>query len=232
MHPLVIYVPIHYPTKTGFFEILDVLDAHDIGYVEIGIPANDPFMDGELIQTAHSHILSQGIDNQSILKTLKEIKERYSFKVILMTYKQAMDKFDMKKIPHCFYDAILCVDADLAVEDFSGFIHIFKQGMDAAAIDKCISTSVLFTYVVSSEGKTGGELSISSESKNMIDYLNTYSDAPPFVGFGVRTKEDVRQVLRSGAKGAIIGTEFIRQYQMKGKVGINKYIADLTNLFV
>lgn len=98
MNNLAIFTVLNFPTRHDFFQILDVLESRKISFVEIGIPTIDPFMDGRLIRDAHAKVITEGLRNSELLETLKIIKEKYSFKIILMTYKQGLKFFEIYKL--------------------------------------------------------------------------------------------------------------------------------------
>lgn len=224
MLPLAFYTTINYPTKSEFFTILDCLQAHNVGYVEIGIPVANPYLDGEIIQTSHQVILDTGIDHEEIVATLEDIRERYSFKIILMTYSTGVDSMLLWKIPHHLYDALLCVDKELPSTRFSGFVHLIDNKKKVTELKDKINSSTPFVYVISGEGKTGQFKSVPTDYIKTVQEINQYCTTPPFVGFGIKTAEDVQTVLNNGAKGAIIGTEFLKIYFNHGVNGINHYL--------
>ena len=224
MLPLAFYTTINYPTKSEFFSILDCLQAHNIGYVEIGIPVPNPYLDGEIIQTSHQVVLDQGIDHDEIVATLKKIRTRYSFKLILMTYSTGVDSMSLQKIPHSLYDALLCVDKELPSEQFSGVVHLIDNKKTVTELKDKINSSTPFVYVVSGEGKTGQFQSVPTDYIKTVQAINHKCVTPPFVGFGIQTVEDVQTVIKNGAQGAIIGTAFIKIYLDQGIQGIHRYL--------
>lgn len=60
MKNLVFYLTLHYPDKETFFRILELLDKEKAGYVEIGIPVSDPYVDGGVIRQTHKEVLEKG----------------------------------------------------------------------------------------------------------------------------------------------------------------------------
>ncbi|MEQ7197697.1 tryptophan synthase subunit alpha, partial [Enterococcus avium] len=87
MKNLVLYLTINYPTRERFFEILDIVEEFQIGYVEIGIPVSDPYVDGSTVRKSQEKVFPT-MSIKEIESVLHEIRKRYSFKVILMTYNE------------------------------------------------------------------------------------------------------------------------------------------------
>lgn len=222
---MVLYLPLGYPDWFEFFSVLDVIEEHGIGYIELGIPAKDPFMDGSVIRKVHRMMLPT-ITPKDLESALVAIRARYSFRVILMTYAEGIEHFHIDRLERWLYDAILCVDRDLTAEDYGGLVHVFAAGMSDDDMDEYLHTSSLFAYIASS-GKTGGSMAGSAEFGEVIRRIRTRSQIPAYVGFGIRNGTDVRRVLEAGADGAIIGTELIRQVDAGGARQVDDYLASL-----
>jgi tryptophan synthase alpha subunit len=61
LNNLAIFTVWNYPTKEDFYQILDSLDEQGVGFVEIGIPVTNPYVDGDLIQEAHKKVIDTGL---------------------------------------------------------------------------------------------------------------------------------------------------------------------------
>jgi tryptophan synthase alpha chain len=227
MKNLVFYLPLHYPDKEGFFRILELLDQEEAGYLEIGIPVSDPFMDGDVIRETHKEILARNITPEDVVDTLKEIKRRFRFKVVLMTYKEGVERFRLAEVSKELYHGFLCVDGDYPPETFPNQISVLSKSYDDKALSVALKYNQLFAYVVSGEGKTGSFESLPTEYIEVIKRVKSLSTVPAFVGFGIKSARDVKEVVENGADGAIIGTEFIKRYQMGGMDALTAYIEEL-----
>ena len=224
MTKLAFYVTLHYPNRKEFFTILDTLEEHGASYVEIGIPVQDPFMDGSLIKETHQLVLKQGLNHDSLIETLKEIKEKFTFQVVLMTYKEGVDSFLLNTIPDFLYDGLLCVDDVITKDDFNHPIRIYPPQLKEEEIISLLKNNELFSYVISGEGKTGTFNEVPTQYKDTVRIIKKYSALPTLVGFGIKTPKDVASVLINGADGAVIGTEFLKVFQQKGLEGLNRYL--------
>lgn len=225
MENLVFYMTLNYPTQSGFFKILDILEKYHVGYVEIGIPVDNPYLEGTIIRDTHKHVLNVGLTFEKIEETLRAIRKCYSFKVILMTYNEGVETYRLEYLDHRLYDAILCVDKKLDKTKFAGIVHIFDNQQSRDELLELIEESKPFAYVLSGKGKTGQFASVPTEYISTVQAINYNSDTLPFVGFGIKTPEDVENVMHNGAKGAIIGTEFIKRYLENGLTGVDDYLS-------
>ncbi|MEY8355421.1 tryptophan synthase subunit alpha [Lachnospiraceae bacterium 54-53] len=227
MKNLVFYITIHYPDRETFFEILELLDQEGAGYVEIGIPVSDPHMDGIVIRQTHKQVLEQKITADDIIHTLEEIRKRFSFRVVLMTYKEGVKRFRLSEVSENLYDGFLCVDGEFPPEILHDQISVLGGSLKEEDISKALEYNHLFAYVVSGDGKTGSFDRLPTGYIDTVGRVKAVSGIPAFVGFGIKSAADVREVLDNGADGAIIGTEFIKRYQLGGMEALKTYLAEL-----
>ena len=92
-----------------------------------------------------------------------------------------------------------------------------------------------FLYCVSVAGVTGARTDLPEGLVERVKWLQTKTDVPVLVGFGVSTPEQVK-LLSSVADGAIVGSALVRrvgELAAEGPEGVAKgvesYIADLVN---
>lgn len=205
MKKIVIFLTYLYPNRDDFFKILDLLDKSNIFGVEIGLPDENAYLDGDTIKDINKKILKRGFSLEEFEKDLKYIYSKYNFKTILMGYKSSIDKLNLNKLKN-YYHGIIVVD---------------KVGYDKQIplISKEISESInleeysnsLFAYVMSGSGKTGSFDKLPDEYIKSIENIKSRSNLECFVGFGIKNKEDVEQVIENGADGAIIGSSFLKK---------------------
>lgn len=223
---LALYLPLGYPNWEMFYRVLQEIEGHGIGCVEIGLPVSNPFMDGETIQATHRKMLPL-LDAGTVYKELINIRKVFSSKIILMTYREGLDNFQIKKLPYWSYDAILCVNGEQSRDDYSGIVKIFSETMTDEEMREALSKSTEFAYVVSAVGKTGGNLLSQNAYIETIKKLRKISEIPIYVGFGIKGLADIKQVISNGANGAIIGTEFIKILNCKDIEKIRNFINKL-----
>jgi tryptophan synthase alpha chain len=65
-----------------------------------------------------------------------------------------------------------------------------------------------FVYVVARTGVTGGRTRIDAAVPAMVERIRRHTDLPVAVGFGIRSKEDVRRVWEF-AEGAVVGSAIV-----------------------
>ena len=223
---LALYLTLGYPNWETFYRVLSLIEEAGVGCVEIGLPVRDPFMDGEVIRKSHL-LVESGLTAKKAYEELSKIRKVFSSRIVLMTYEEGLKKYEVQKLPRWIYDALLCVDGVQQIGDYAGLVHIFSQSLSGKEIRQAVDESDLFAYVVSGEGKTGGTISGNSGYVETIAKIRAYSAIPAYVGFGVKSAQDVAEVLRNGADGAIIGSELIRKINSGDLRLVEQYLKSL-----
>lgn len=224
MKQAVFYVTINYPSQEEFFQILDCLEEGGIQYVELGIPVNNPYMDGAVVRESHEHVMKQGLSQSELIAILERVQKNYTFKKIIMTYSEGLDRYNILETMQHLFDGILCVDRLITKDECNKSIQIYNGEQSINEIKKKVKENEVFMYLMSQHGKTGSVGKLPTEYQDMIPILRAQSDLPIFVGFGIQDETDVSQVISNGADGVIIGSNFMKIYQEKGIEGISAYI--------
>lgn len=220
---LALYLPLGYPNWEMFYRVLQEIEGHGIGCLEIGLPVSNPFMDGETIKKTHEQTLPM-LNADIVKEELSKVRKIFSSRIVLMTYAEGLENFKVKELPYWIYDAVLCVDGVQSRNDYSGIVRIFSEAMSDLEMEQAINESTHFAYVVSAAGKTGGDLSSQHAYIKTIKRLRKFSDLPAFVGFGIKDNKGIKEVLSNGADGAVIGSEFIRQIGTNDFEVISNYL--------
>lgn len=223
---LALYLPLGYPNWEMFYRVLQEIEGHGIGCVEIGLPVSNPFMDGKTIKKTHELTLPM-LNADVVREELIKVRKIFSSRIVLMTYAEGLENFKVRELPYWIYDAVLCVDGVQSRNDYSGIVRIFSESMSDLEMEQAVNESTHFAYVVSAVGKTGGDLSSQHAYIETIKRLRKLSDLPAFVGFGIKDNKGIKEVLSNGADGAIIGTEFIKMLNCKEIVKIRNFINKL-----
>lgn len=226
---LALYLPLGYPNWEMFYRVLQEIEGHGIGCLEIGLPVSNPFMDGETIKKTHEQTLPM-LNADIVKEELSKARKIFSSRIVLMTYAEGLENFKVKELPYWVYDAVLCVDGVQTRNDYSGIVRIFSESMSDLEMEQAINESTHFAYVVSAAGKTGGDLSSQHAYIGTIKRLRKFSDLPAFVGFGIKNNKGIKEVLSNGADGAVIGSEFIRQIDTNNFAAVSEFLNSICNV--
>jgi len=190
--------------------------------IELGIPFSDPIADGPTIQGATGRALKAGTTPETVREIIRQIRRTSEVPLVVLTYynivfKPGVDKF-VRDFTVAGMDGI--VIPDLPVEETGKVLkETKKQGADLILLvaptttperlKRICNTSSGFLYVVSLLGVTGARERLSGLVKPLIADVRKTSRVPVAVGFGISKPEHVKEVIRAGADGVIVGSAFV-----------------------
>ena len=227
------FVIIGDPNAEQSLKVIKALIDAGADALELGIPFSDPSADGVTIQMAALRALKSGINTDICIDILAKVRE-YSPNIPIglllygnLVFARGIENFyrDMAAVG---VDSVLI--ADLPIRESLPFreaalkhnvapIFIAPPNASDETLRKVSSYSRGYTYVLSRAGVTGVDYKIDS-SKNtiqeespaqkLISILNEYHAAPPVLGFGISTPQQVKDALAAGASGAISGSAVVK----------------------
>jgi len=216
--------------------------------LELGIPFSDPSADGITIQKAALRALGSGINTDICIDILKQIRE-YAPQIPIglllygnLVFARGIDTF-YQNMSEAGVDSVLIADVPIRESE------LFREAAlkyDVAPIfiappnasDKTLREVALYshgyTYVLSRAGVTGVDnadspkTTVSSSANELIEGLTRYHAAPPILGFGISTPQQVKEALKAGALGAISGSAVVKVIEDNLKDN-NKMISELSD---
>lgn len=222
------YLVANYPCRDDFFRCLDILVNNGMDILELGIPVENPHLDGKTIAEALCIVLDNGFNERVLIELLIEIKERYpNLPLIIMTYGEGINQYNLLSKGE-YYDAILCPDEYLTSNNgHVDLIQIYNEEMGDITIRERIANNQGFAYVVSGLGITGCKGELPDKYLYTIKKIRRVSSIPIQIGFGIHSPEQVKTVLNNGADGVIIGSEIIRKINEENEEELIAYIQSI-----
>ncbi len=240
------FVIIGDPNAEQSFKIIKALIDAGADALELGIPFSDPSADGVTIQMSALRALKSGTNTDICIDILAKVRE-YAPKIPIglllygnLVFARGVDNFyrDMAKVG---VDSVLI--ADLPIRESLPFreaalkycvapIFIAPPNASDNTLREVSSYSRGYTYVLSRAGVTGVDVitentEASSPAQHLISTLNEYHAAPPILGFGISTPQQVKDALTAGASGAISGSAVVKI--IESNLGDNeKMLTELT----
>lgn len=203
---------------------LRVLDQSGADLIELGVPYSDPLADGPVIQAAATRALAQGIRLDDVLDLVKRVSPELRSPIILFTYYNPILNRGIERFLEQIADAGVkgLVVPDLPLEEADGLIRpAIARGIELTLlvaptspkdrIAAIADQSQGFIYLVSTTGVTGMRTQVQSRVKDLLVELQTVTDKPIGVGFGISQPEHARQVMEWGADAAIVGSAFVKR---------------------
>tara|TARA_R110002167_G_scaffold59804_12_gene169398 strand:+ start:474 stop:1238 length:765 start_codon:yes stop_codon:yes gene_type:complete len=235
---LSIYFTAGYPSLNDTVPIIQDLERNGVDMIEIGLPFSDPLADGPTIQQSSTAALKNGMHTALLFEQLKEIRKSVSIPLIIMGYFNPILQFGVeafcKKCNEIGIDGLILPDLPLDVyqEDYEaifkqyGLINVFlitPQTSDVR-IRQIDNASEGFIYMVSSASVTGSKAGFGSIQTDYFERIAAMNlNNPQIVGFGINNSETFEQATRT-AKGAIIGSAFIKYLSEHGRENIGGFI--------
>jgi tryptophan synthase alpha chain len=235
---LSIYFTAGYPQLEDTVPIIQELQRNGVDMIEIGLPFSDPLADGPTIQQSSTAALRNGMSTELLFRQLEGIRETVNIPLIIMGYFNPVLQYGVEEF--CSRCAEIGIDGlilpDLPLDVYQdeyealfkkyGLLNMFlitPQTSDER-IRQIDVASEGFIYMVSSASTTGAKTGFGSEQQQYFERIDRMQlKHPQIVGFGISNAETFEQATRL-AKGAIIGSAFIKFLSSEGKGQIEKFI--------
>ncbi|TGD58927.1 tryptophan synthase subunit alpha [Flavobacterium humi] len=235
---LSIYFTAGFPNLNDTVPILNRLQENGADMVEIGLPFSDPLADGPTIQASSAQALANGMTTKLLFEQLQSIRKTIHIPLLIMGYFNPIMQFGVEtfcqKCAEIGIDGLIIPDLPLdmyekeykAIFEHYGLKNVFlitPQTSDERilAID---ALSDSFIYMVSSASVTGSQEGFGESQQ---DYFKRIAQMklknPQIVGFGVHDRKTFNQATQY-AKGAIIGSAFIKNLAENGMENIGGFL--------
>ena len=238
---LSIYFTAGYPNLNDTVTIIENLEKSGVDMIEIGLPFSDPLADGPTIQASSIEALKNGMTTEVLFKQLKDVRKTVSIPLIIMGYFNPMLQYGVeafcKKCQEIGIDGLIIPDlpVDVYNEQYKstfekyGLINVFliTPQTSKERIKFIDSISNGFIYMVSSASVTGSSKGFGDTQTNYFKRIaDMQLNNPQIVGFGINNNDTFTQAT-TYAKGAIIGSAFIKHLSNNGVNKIENFISSV-----
>lgn len=235
---LSIYFTAGYPTINDTVQIIEDLEKNGVDMIEIGLPFSDPLADGPTIQDSSTAALKNGMTTEILFEQLAAIRKSVTIPLIVMGYFNPMLQYGVeafcKKCYQIGIDGIIMPDLPLDVYQseykviFEKYellnIFLITPQTSETRIRQIDNASDGFIYMVSSASVTGSKSGFGNEQEDYFKRIGSLKlTNPQIVGFGIKDSETFQQATKS-AKGAIIGSAFIKHLTANGVENIAEFV--------
>ncbi len=233
---LITYVTAGDPNVEATIQFLEVLSKYS-DVIELGIPFSDPMADGKTIEKSHYRALKSGFRVRDVFGIVEEFKDNHKTPIVLMSYYnpifvRGVERF-VREAKESGVDAMLIVD--LPIEEAGDYLNIcYEYDVKTVflaspntpderlkAIDEASSG---FVYLISLYGTTGERDKISDLAFKLIERARGICSKPLAVGFGVSKAEHVRELVKAGADGVVVGSAIVRLIEEFGENAVDKAV--------
>lgn len=238
---LSIYFTAGFPNLEDTLPVLRELESAGTDIIEIGLPFSDPLADGPTIQKSSTRALLNGMTTAKLFEQLKDVRREITIPLILMGYFNPVLQFGVeafcKKCAEVGVDGIILPDLPLDIYEKEykqlfqkyglSMIFLISPQTSEARIRQIDEGSDSFIYMVSSASTTGVQEGFGTDKEAYFSRIHQMDlKHPQLVGFGIGDAHSFKASTRL-AKGAIIGSAFIRLLEEEGIAGIRNFVKNL-----
>ena len=240
---LSIYFTAGYPSLNDTVTIIQNLEKSGVDMIEIGLPFSDPLADGPTIQASSTQALKNGMTTEILFNQIKDIRKTVSIPLIIMGYFNPILQYGVEdfceKCKNIGIDGLIIPDLPVdvyhdnykSVFEKYGLINVFLITPQTSneRIHFIDSISNGFIYMVSSASTTGTKSGFGDEQTNYFKRISEMNlKNPQIVGFGISNNDTFVQATKY-AKGAIIGSAFIKHVSNNDLKTINTFVKSILN---
>ncbi len=238
---LSIYFTAGYPNIDDTKTVIENLEKEGVDFIEIGLPFSDPLADGPTIQASSTQALQNGMTTTLLFEQLKDIRNTVSIPLIIMGYFNPILQYGVeefcKKCQEIGIDGLIIPDlpVDVYHNEYQtifekyGLINVFliTPQTSEERIRFIDSVSNGFIYMVSSASVTGAKSEFGNTQETYFKRIAAMElNAPQIVGFGISNATTFNAATKY-AKGAIIGSAFVKHLTKNGTKDFGEFIATI-----
>uniref|UniRef100_A0A7N0SY82 Tryptophan synthase n=1 Tax=Kalanchoe fedtschenkoi TaxID=63787 RepID=A0A7N0SY82_KALFE len=203
------------PDLSTTAEALKILDRSGAAMIELGVPHWDPLLDGPVIQASAARALA----NRTSLDTiLTMVTPHLSCPIVLFSYYHPIQKLGASKFMSSIQQAGV---HDLPIEEtsymrFAAVSHgielvlLTTPSTPTERMHAIVEAADGFVYLVSSNGVTGVRNTMKPQVEFLLKDIKKVTNKPVAVGFGISKPEHVRQMVKWGADGVVVGSALVK----------------------
>ena len=228
-----------YPSFEENIQELEVMEEAGVDLVEVQFPFSEPIADGPVFSLANKKAIDQGIKTQNCFSFLEKIKNKFSFKVLIMGYYNTVFKYGLKDFTQRAKSNNISglIIADLPLKENSELSFYCKEQnlslicfvtptQDEQSIQVAKKNASGFIYIIARRGVTGEKTILNKETQDLIKKTRK-NNFPLALGFGLSTREDLL-FLQNKVDIAIIGTAILRNWEQGGKAQLKKFFKEIS----
>lgn len=236
---LIGYLPALYPDRKQYRELLRVCAQSGLRFLEIGLPVQDPYLDGKVIREALQAVGSRFRDLEALIASSVADTRNAGIQAILMLYNETYERYQPREFSRLCAEsgaeAVLIPNLPLEGkkrlhESLSGSpvktVNFIRHDADAAEIEEVLSHTTGFVYIPSMSGVTGGRFTSNEATRARVkDIIAAASlrGLPTALGFGISTPDDALEAARMGTDAVIVGTACV-EAAAKGSPALEAYL--------
>lgn len=241
---LVPFTLLGWPDAGQSFEVIKGMIDAGASALELGFAFSDPMADGPVIQAACTEVLQTGYDVAQGIDLLKKVRQYHAEVPIgLLVYYNMVMAYGIQRwfetLANVGVDACMVVDLPLeSIDEIQqaakangvSLVLMISPLTSPSRIAEIADKNPAFLYVVSRLGITGTHAEYDEQLQSLLNAIQTATNIPACVGFGISKPEHVKRMKGLGADGVIIGSAIIQTVRDAKQKGHKPYDAIKTYL--
>lgn len=220
---IVPFVTSGFPLRDSTVHIIESLANAGADVIEIGVPFSDPLAEGPVIQRSSAVALNNDIKPPDVFEQVATLRARgIKTPIVLMGYYNPLLAMGLdaacERAAAAGVDGIIAADLpaaeskpllDACNKHNLALVPLVALTSTEAALELSCRQASGFVYCVSVLGVTGARAEISKDVQRLVASVQSMTDLPVAVGFGVSTRQHVAEI-GSYADGAVVGSALVR----------------------
>lgn len=212
--------------------------------IELGVPFSDPMADGPTIQAASERALAAGATVEKVLQLVADVRNDCQVPLVLMGYYNPIFRYGAERFAKAAADAgvdgLLLVDlppeevgeiSDVMQAAGIALITLLAPTTPPERMQRLAAAAEGYLYYVSMTGVTGTQKITPADIRVAVENIQSMTDVPVGVGFGITTAEDARAV-GEFADGVVVGSALVKiiaEYAQSDELlpRVGRFIAEL-----
>ena len=243
-HPSLIgYLPALYPDPSAYRAILEAAARSGLRYMEIGIPHDDPYLDGQAIKDALSTVQEAHPEQETLIRSALRAVRQANLTGILMLYYETVETFGLERLARVLTeekaDGVLIPNipplqrrelARMLEGTEVGTVNFVRYETDTEEMREIIADTSGFLYLQSMNGSTGGAFKVDTALERKVETLqelSRHAQLPVALGFGISSSSRARAASETNADAIIVGTGLVVAAQ-KGPEEVTRFLSDFS----
>ncbi|HCP50448.1 MAG TPA: tryptophan synthase subunit alpha [Gammaproteobacteria bacterium] len=220
---LVSFVTAGDPSVATTVPALHALVRGGVDILELGVPFSDPEAEGPAIQKSSERALANGVDLVAVLEMVCDFRRTdANTPVLLMGYYNSLLRLGHERFAKVAVEAGVdgVIIVNLPPEEAMGIqpafaavdldlVFLIAPTTTETRARSIVSVANGFIYYVSLKGVTGAQQMEVEGVRKEVLRVQSYTELPVMVGFGVKDAQDVRRIAKY-ADGVVVGSALVR----------------------
>lgn len=228
------FIEFGYPTIEDSIESIKIMANAGACMIEVGIPCENPHLDGDVIYNASKMAIKNGATMNKCIEAIKTLRnQNFNTPILLMGYHASIKKENLNELARtCANTGIngfLIPDIPSQEQNYYqhvcqfynlNLINFISPNTTEKEICDIAKRANGFIYAISRCGKTGARSYLPKSLASMINTIKKYTHLPVAAGFGVNSAIQANYYSQC-SDGVIVGSAIVNKLSCSKKEAFN-----------